>query len=162
MRRHVRVGANWRQEVTSSSKAYKKSKLTLSLMSYLAMLMWIPTIMSQWISSWLIGRRTRSTSTLITDTSNIFFLHFPFSVWHAWWGGSSYYLKFESSHGEKSRGTHFTHTWMGQQTDNNRGRGCKVVLAHDPQSSSYQSPEIPLARMGFRIRHRIGTIKFTP
>ena len=59
-----------------------------------------------------------------------FYSNFPLSGCHAREGGSSHSLEFESTHGRKTRGTHFTRTWMGQWTY--RDRSHEVVLPHDP------------------------------
>ena len=53
------------------------------------------------------------------------------SVWHSQEGGSSLTLKFESTHGRKTRGTHFTRTEMDQRPDLNHS--CKILLLNDPQ-----------------------------
>ena len=76
-RRHARLGDSWIKELTFPSKSYGKSILTPSSTSYLGMLTQIPTIMSQWISSWLVGRRKGGIITVSTSTSNRnMFLHF--------------------------------------------------------------------------------------
>ena len=50
-RRHIRGGAAWRQELTFSSEAYSKFKLTPPSTSDLAILTRITTSISQWIGS---------------------------------------------------------------------------------------------------------------
>ena len=76
----LRGGAAWRQEVTLSSKVYGKSRLTPTSKSYLDMLTWIPTSMSQWISSWLVGRRKIRIIIVSTATTNGRFYPFFLSV----------------------------------------------------------------------------------
>ena len=58
------------QEVASSSNSYGGVKLTPSLTPYLEILIWIPTIMNQWIIACIIGGSKRRISTVITATSN--------------------------------------------------------------------------------------------
>ena len=69
-RRHVDGESAWRQEVMLSSKDYGKVRLTPSTASDLEMLMWICTIVSQWISSWIIGRRKKRIITVNIAMSN--------------------------------------------------------------------------------------------
>ena len=84
----------------------------------------------------------------------------PLSGWHAWEGGSIRTLKFELTHGRKTRGTHFPHTDMGQRLDWSFGRN--VVLPHDPPRLSSQSPAGPGYILGFEIRPCLGAINCAP
>ena len=123
-------------------------------MSNLEMLTRIPTSMIQWISSWLNGRRKIEIITVSTVTSNInIFSSFPLSGWHACEGGSSCTLEFDSTHGGKTWGTHFTHMWMSQRPDFNHV--CEVILPHDLTT---QSPEGPVFGLELGIGPRIGAI----
>ena len=56
---NFRGGVALIQGVMHSFNAYSKYRLTPSLTSDLEMMTWIHTSMSQWISSWLVGRRQR-------------------------------------------------------------------------------------------------------
>ena len=156
IRRYIRGGAAWRQEVTSSSKDYFKDRLTPSS----AMLTWIHTRISQFISSWIVGKRKIRTSMASTSTckgkNSIFLL----IGWHVREGGSSHYLKFDSTHGGKTWGTHFTHTWIGQRLGRNIGR--EVVLPHYPQISPSQSTVGQGYILVFGIRPWLGAINFAP
>ena len=77
-------GAAWRQGVTSLYEDYGKPRLTPSPTSDLEMLTWIPTSMSQWIISWIIGRRKIWIMTVSTDMRNgEFFSVFPLSGWNS-------------------------------------------------------------------------------
>ena len=119
--RQVREGSDWRKEVKFSSEAYGKCRLTLSSTSDLEILTRIPTSMSQWISSWLVGIwKTRIIMVSTAMSNRIFFSVYPLIGWHDLEWVSSCNLKFESIHGRKTQGTHFTHIWMGQQPDRNR------------------------------------------
>ena len=68
--RHVSGGAACIQEVVFSSEAYGKSRLMPSLTSYFDILTQIPTIMVQWINSWLVGRSKIKIIIVRTSTSN--------------------------------------------------------------------------------------------
>ena len=67
---YFRGGVYWRQEVTLSSETYGKSKLTPSSTSDLETLTRIPTSMSQWISSCLVGISERRINTVSAATIN--------------------------------------------------------------------------------------------
>ena len=73
-RGYIRVGADWRKKVMFSSESYGKARLIPSSTSDLEMLTRMPTSMSQWRSSWIVGKNKRRIITLSTTTSirNVF------------------------------------------------------------------------------------------
>ena len=85
-------GVACRKEVTLSSEAYGKARLTPSSTSDLEMMTRIPTSTSQWISSCLVGVSKRRIITVSTATrnGNIFYVC-PLSGWHDREEGSSVY-----------------------------------------------------------------------
>ena len=97
-RRYVRRGADWRQEVTFSFESYEKVKLTPSSTSDLEVLMRIPKITRQCISSWIVGRSKIRINTVSTTTSNAnIFVICLLSGWHAREGGTSRTHDFEKN-----------------------------------------------------------------
>ena len=82
------------------------------------------------------------------------------SVWHSQEGGSSLTLKFESTHGRKTRGTHFTRTEMDQRPDLNHS--CKILLLNDPQILPSQYHAGSGAGLVFGIGPWLGKINCAP
>ena len=96
----------------------------------------------------------------MTRATKTCFSIFPLSVFHARKGISSSTHYFESTHGGKNRGTHFTSMWLGKRQGINCGR--EVVLPHDPCRSPPQSPVGLGSGLGLRIGHHLGAINFAP
>ena len=77
----LQVRRGWIQDLISSSEAYDKYELTILLASHLEILTWIPTIMSQWVISWIVGRRLIKEILVSTAMIKVFFFHsFTLSV----------------------------------------------------------------------------------
>ena len=84
----------------------------------------------------------------------------PLSGWHDQEGGPRFTHAFESTHDEKTQGSTFTRTWMGQRPDRNCGH--EVILPHDMWSLPPQSPAGPVTGLKPGIRPRLGEINFAP
>ena len=101
-RRYVRVGADWRQDVPFSYRAYGKARIMPSSTSYLKMRTNTTTRTNLWTSSWIIGIIKIRISKASTSTRNgKFFFVFSLSVCYAREGDSSCTHEFESTHGRK-------------------------------------------------------------
>ena len=136
-RRYNRRCTDWRHKVTSSFGGYGKYRLMPSSTSYLETKMRAPTGRSQWVSSWLVIRKKIKINMVsIARNNNKEISIFPLIGWHSREGSPRRTHEFNSTHGDKNRGTPFTRTYMGQHLDCNRG--CEVVLPHYLQSLSPQ------------------------
>ena len=159
-RRKVMEGKAWRQGLTSSSGDSGKARLTPSSMSYLEMMIQIPTSMNQWIRYWLVGRSKISIRMVSTATINVNISPHFSSQCMACLGRRLYsHSQIWVNSWQKTWGTHFSCTGMGKRPDYNHG--CEIVLLNDPQSSPSQSPIGTGAGLGFRIRPRLGAINCT-